>query len=311
MSGLKRLLIASVLFLAFLSLVFISAMVTMKAVTWGGTVVVPDVSGRALAAAVTALRADGLDIKIAREEHHPTVPAGSVISQLPLPGASVKKGRNVSVVVSLGSQEVTVPDLHGQTVRMALIMVGQAGLALGEVARAALDEPKDLVAAQDPLAQAVVQKGTGVSLLASDGPPPGAFITPDLSGKSAAAAGAVMRPMSVTVSPTGKGEVVVSQDPRPGYPVYAGGTIKAVMGARPPVPAPVGPPSVKKPPAPPVGQLPGRAGANPFKRRSPPSPSPLPQGERGEILLFPPLSKGDAKGGGISPPLTGGDLRGG
>jgi beta-lactam-binding protein with PASTA domain len=39
--------------------------------------------------------------------------------------------------------------------------------------------------------------------------------------------------MSVGVTPSGKGEVVVSQTPRPGFPVASGGDVSVALGAGP------------------------------------------------------------------------------
>jgi beta-lactam-binding protein with PASTA domain len=247
----KRFIKIAVLFLAFLALVFVSALVTMKAATWGRTVVVPDVSGRELVGAINTLKQAGLEIKVSREEYSSCVPSGSVIAQMPLPGTTVKKGRNVSVVVCLGSQEVTVPDFHGQTFRMVLIMLKQVGLTLGDVARAASSDPRDSVVAQEPLAQTVIQKGGKVNVLLSDGGQGGVFITPDLTGKNPKEAEDIMKSMSVSVTSSGKGDAVVSQEPRPGYPINAGGVLKVVLGAKPSVATP-GPATPKPPAKPPV-----------------------------------------------------------
>jgi len=289
MSNTKKFLQVSVLFIAFLALVFVSALVTMKAATWGKNVIVPDVSGKELAAAINTLKHDGLEIKVAREEYHPSAPEGSVISQLPLPGTTVKKGRNVSVVVSLGSQEVTVPDFQGQSFRMVLIMLKQVGMTLGEVGRVASDAARDTVIAQDPLAQTVEQKGGKVNLLVSDGAQGGTFITPELVGKTVKEAEDIMKPMSVGVSATGKGEAIASQDPRAGYPVSSGRSVTVVLGARPALP------KAAPKPGEPAGPVPIKPPAKPSEKPAGQTLPPAPHAG--------PKPAGTGQGGAIKPPM--------
>jgi beta-lactam-binding protein with PASTA domain len=255
--NIKRFMKAMVFLLAMALLTFAAALLTMKAFTYSGTVVVPDLSGKDLASAITLLRATGLDIKVDRQEHHPSVPAGSVIQQNPLPGTTVKKGRNVSVVASLGSEEVTVPALTGDVFRRVQMVLKQAGLTLGDVARARSDAQTDVVLAQDPQAQAVIQKGERVDLLVSGGPSLARFMTPDLAGKTLPEAEAAMKPMAVVVAASGKGAAVVSQAPKPGYPVQAGGTLDVVLGAAPQTGGPITVQPAPKPqaPAPPAPLL--------------------------------------------------------
>lgn len=276
---------AAAVFLAFLALVFVSALVTMKVVTSGRTVVVPDVSGEELAAAINTLKEDGLEIKVDREEFHPTAPEGTVVSQTPLPGSTVKKGRNISVVVSLGRQEITVPDLYGETFRRAQIILKQAGLTLGEVARASSPEPRETVAAQDPAAQRVVQRGGALDLLVSTGPAPEKYIAPDLTGKTLPEAEAVARSLAVGLMPSGRTGVVVSQEPPAGYPLLAGEVVKVALGTG--AQAPAAQPPASKPgtkpgqPVPGKGAQPGQAPApKPAPAAQPPAPAAEPAAQK-------------------------------
>jgi len=270
--GVKRFLKVSVFLLALALLAFVSALLTMKLATWSRTVVVPDVSGRDLATAITTLKESGLDIKVERQEHHPSVPEGSVIQQNPLPGTTVKKGRNVSVVVSQGSEEVNVPALTGDVIRRVQVALKQAGLTLGDVARAYSESPAEVVLAQDPPAQAAAQKGGKVDLLVSSGPEKAGFITPDLAGKSVTEAEAAVKPMNVGIAATGSGRAVMAQNPKCGFPVHAGEVIKLTMGT-PTVPAGGQAPGAKPP-----AQPQPRAGGNApplVKAPAPVQPAPV------------------------------------
>jgi len=223
----------------FIALVAFSAVVSMKVVTWGRNVSVPDLTGRELTAAIGELKSSGLEIRVERQEHHPGVPQGAVISQDPLPGTTVKGGRNVSVVVSLGSEEVTVPDLTGGPLRVAQVELRRAGLTLGEVSRVFARGPRDAVLLLSPEAQSVLQKGERVDLLVSEGPRPDKYVMPGIVGMPPAQAAAALRPMGIKLTPSGKGTAVVSQEPREGYPAESGSEAKATLGTpAPPKPSP-------------------------------------------------------------------------
>jgi eukaryotic-like serine/threonine-protein kinase len=60
-----------------------------------------------------------MDLKIGRSVKSITVGAGSVVSQSPGPGVSQKEGSTVTVVVSGGKPDVTVPSLAGMTCAQA------------------------------------------------------------------------------------------------------------------------------------------------------------------------------------------------
>jgi len=70
---------------------------------------VPDVVGQEQTEAVSTLVAAGLAVGNITMAHSPTVPAGHVISQLPVAGASVAIGSLVDLVVSLGMTDTTPP----------------------------------------------------------------------------------------------------------------------------------------------------------------------------------------------------------
>ena len=265
MSYTKKFLQIAALMMGVLALVLISAIITMKVVTWGKTVDVPNLSGQEVTSAISELKKSGLEIKIERQEHHPTVPEGHIISQQPQAGSSVKKGRDVQVVVSLGSQEVVVPEITKQVFRKVQVDLKQAGLVLGEVARANTTQPREQVVVQYPDARTILQKGATVDLLVSDGPDPVKYVAPDLTGMTAAQAGQAARELSVTLAPSGTGKQVVSQDPKPGYPVLAGAQINVTLGTKAaPASSPAPSPKPNTSPAPPKPATP----AAPAKERA-------------------------------------------
>jgi beta-lactam-binding protein with PASTA domain len=220
--------------LVFLGLAMASAVITMKAFTWGHTITVPDVRGKELTAAINQIRNSGLDIKVERQEHHPTVPQNYIIGQDPAPGERVKSGRNVMVVVSLGSEEVAVPPVTDKVFRLAEVTLKEAGLELGEVARVNSPSPPETVILQSPAQGTVLQKGSEVDMLVSAGGRGTRYVTPDLTGMTLPQAGDLVRPLGGKILYSGRGNVIATQGPKAGYQLPFSGQIVVALG----VPAP-------------------------------------------------------------------------
>lgn len=77
--------------------------------------VVPDVFRFLLADAVASLEALQLTVSTAGQEFNDEVPAGAIISQAVAPGTEVPRGTDIPVIVSLGVDLVSFPDLSAVT----------------------------------------------------------------------------------------------------------------------------------------------------------------------------------------------------
>jgi serine/threonine-protein kinase len=191
----------------------------------GAEVHVPEVIGLSEREAERSLAA--LDLKLSKisEQWSPDVPRGFVSAQDPPPGGVVKRGRRISVIVSLGAQGTSVPVLDGSSERQAGIMLESAGLRRGKVARVYSDElGKDLVIASDPPGETVVEQETVVDLLVSLGPAPRGYVLPDLTGRSVNGVARGLRDEGFSVAvreggPQQRSDVVSAQDPPPGHRV--------------------------------------------------------------------------------------------
>ncbi len=190
-------------------------------------VVVPDLAGMSQEDAIRAATPGRLVVEVADLRHDPRIPSGRVIQQDPPAGASVRRGRKVRIVLSLGGQVLEVPDLVGQPERKVEIELRQDGLAAGDAAtvpsRAAA---AGTVIAQVPPPDSPAVPGTRVYRLVSAGPEPPRWVMPDLIGRPLQRAeewierggfrkGAVRRLDSTGRSPG----TVVGQLPPAGYPV--------------------------------------------------------------------------------------------
>jgi serine/threonine-protein kinase len=193
----------------------------------GAEVPVPEVTGLSELQAERALAEEGLKLSKVSEQWSPDVPRGFVISQDPASGGTVKRGRRISVVVSLGAQGTSVPIVTGETVRQAQIVLESAGLKVGRVAHAWSEElGRDLVLASDPPGETLVDQETPVNLLVSLGSPARSYVLPDLRGQDPTAVARSLRDegFQVFLHPGGRGGrdgVVSEQDPPPGARVAA------------------------------------------------------------------------------------------
>jgi serine/threonine-protein kinase len=151
-----------------------------------GVTTVPSVVGMSSGDAANTLADQGLTIRGveagASGRYDDKVPAGRVARQNPDPRTLVKRGRPVTVVLSLGPRRVQVPDLTGKNLPAAQAAISGTGLGLGRIlgVMAANQEAPDSVVEQDPEPGANVPPGTGVNVLLAMAAQQDRYIMPDL-----------------------------------------------------------------------------------------------------------------------------------
>jgi len=171
--------------LGLLVVMFFSAAITLRLALHAGETAVPNFSNMTLAEAGDAALHAGLGINLENKFYSTIVPVGRVLAQSPAAGSRVRHGWQVRVTESLGPQQVTIPDVSGQSERLAAIALRRNNLDLGTLAH--LDAPgdPDMVLAQTPPPNAGVDQPR-VSLLLS-APSTGAasaFVLPSFQGMS-------------------------------------------------------------------------------------------------------------------------------
>jgi beta-lactam-binding protein with PASTA domain len=162
---------------------------------------------------------------------------GKVISQDPARGSSVAQGSSVNLVISLGPQMVTVPNLEGLTQDAATAAVTAANLTVGTITQQTSNTvASGNVVSQDQPSGSSVAQGSPVNLVISSGPE--MVAVPNLEGLTQAAAttaitaakltvGTVTQQTSNTVA-TGK---VISQEPASGGSVVQGSPVNLVISS--------------------------------------------------------------------------------
>jgi len=218
--------------LALLGGYFIVNLVLMPSFTRQGEEVhVPDIVGLSEREAERSLGDGGLRLSKISEQWSPDVPRGYISRQDPEPGSIVKRGRRISVVMSLGAQGTAVPVVDGESIRRAEIMIEGAGLRRGRLAHVYTDEvPRDMVVASDPPGETVVEQETVVDFLVSLGPPPREYVLPDLAGREVIPVARALRDEGfvVTTRAGGHGQrtgYVAAQEPQAGSRVAPRDTI--------------------------------------------------------------------------------------
>ncbi|MBN1760451.1 MAG: PASTA domain-containing protein [Chitinispirillaceae bacterium] len=148
-------------------------------------VTVPDVAKLTYEEAREVFFKAGLLTEIQGREYDDTVPEQGVISQQPIAGARVKKGRKISVFVSKGKEIAIVPDVRNVTERQARIIMKKAGFTLGNVKKVFSEErPVDVVINAFPKSGTTTSREIEVDLFVSKGPRPTHAEVPNLVGES-------------------------------------------------------------------------------------------------------------------------------
>ncbi len=223
----------AMLFFVLASAAFLSAITVIRIAIQGREVVVPDVSGKNLPDAQAALRGRSLGLKV-EDRVYSAQPVDAVVRQSPPAGVRVKVGQYVHVAISLGPQQVKIPDLVEKSLRADRIQLLRSGLQVGEVSSAPIPgEPMDTVVLQYPAYGAPDASSSHVDLLVSLGPAPAAYVMPDFQGISLgdaearlSSSGLRLGKLTFATGDEASHGIVASQNPPPGAKVEAGSAIE-------------------------------------------------------------------------------------
>ncbi len=163
--------------------------------------VMPDVIGVSRVEAESLIQETGISTISTISDYHEAIPAGLVFSQSPGPGTAVSASDTVSVWVSLGPNNVSVPNVVSLTQSAAEAAITAPGLVVGTLTEASSNTlPAGSVIIQDPAAGTLVLLGTAVDLSISTGP--SMPTVPNLSGQPLSTAQALIKQARLTVGAT-------------------------------------------------------------------------------------------------------------
>ena len=136
----------------------------------GGSVEVPDYTGKTLTQATQEVEEGGFALGTVDYQYSDIVDADKVISQTPRAGSHQEKGTKVNLVVSQGVEQVSVPDLSNMTANEARSALQTVGLKYEAGAAEHSDKvAENHVLRQSPAAGQQVDKGSTVTYYLSAG----------------------------------------------------------------------------------------------------------------------------------------------
>jgi len=126
---------------------------------------------------------------------------GNVVKQDPASGTQLATGGTVTLTIAQAPNQVTVPDVTGQTQQDAISALEASGLALGGVTTEdSATVQKGRVIRTDPKADSQVDPGTRVTLIVASG----VVTVPDVTGKSIDAARKQLNDLGLQVNSLGQ-----------------------------------------------------------------------------------------------------------
>ena len=243
----------AILALTLVVVALVSGLTAMRFAIHGQEVKVPTIIGLAPSDAARAIAGLGLQLEVERQYYSPQIPEGRIMSQLPLPGAKVRRGWQVRAAQSLGPQRVAIPDVTKESERAAEWNIRRRGLDLASTAKIQVaGMPADQVLAQSPPANASQVAAPKTSLLLTATPDPPAYVMPSFTGQPLGNASRILQdagfklgnvamaplpppppataPIAAPSAPTAPAQpspasIIVAQTPPAGQKVLAGAVV--------------------------------------------------------------------------------------
>jgi beta-lactam-binding protein with PASTA domain len=199
-----------------------------------GIVALPNVIHKKSDAATKILREKGFQPTV-QTQSSDTVEAGLVISTDPAAGIEVQVGSPVTVFVSSGPKEVSVPGVTGETQANATATLAAAGLKVAVSKREVAEPAAGTVISQSPAAGSQQKVGAQVTIVVAQALKK--IAAPSVVGQSEAqavatltGAGFASNTVSRTVTDPAKVGIVVQQSPAAGHKLAAGATVTIAVG---------------------------------------------------------------------------------
>ena len=202
---------------------------------------VPDITNKQVSAALDLLEGPKLALRKIGSEFDASLPAGTIIRQLPAAGTTVREGKVVRVWVSQGSENIAVPELVSLPLRNAELLLRQSYLTVGTKETAySLTAEKGTIISQEPAAGELLNKGQAVNLVVSSGLPPSTLkLVPDFRHKKladvnlwASAENMQIKMLEDKDSPFPNG-TIINQNPQPDSEVAPQSIITVTVSTRP------------------------------------------------------------------------------
>lgn len=184
LATIERILKLSAYLFLLLAIFTVAAYVCFSLFVRSGSTAVPDLVGANTEEARRMVEANGLRMRVKEDSarYDPQVPTGYVLQQAPIPNSLAKRGGSVDVILSLGPELVSVPDVRGTALQAAQVTLNAAGLILGHTPTVFGDQHAPGTVVEQGLAPGGnVARGTAVDLYLCLESAHGTFVMPDLA----------------------------------------------------------------------------------------------------------------------------------
>jgi len=221
----RLLIVAQLLAGLVLGVVLFDRLLMPLVVRQGAIATVPDLRGKARPDAEPALSEARLRLGNLVEVPDRAAKAGEILSQDPPPGAVVRRGRVVNLLVSSGAPVREIPDFAGRTVRSARLDLGQLGLRQGAILVLPSETvPEGQIVGTHPGRGALAKPDAVVDFLVSGGTRRSLYLMPDLRGRPIEEACAMLGAGGIVASPPdeSRGAFVMEQSPPAGEAIASG-----------------------------------------------------------------------------------------
>ncbi len=207
------------------------------------SIAAPTLVGETLADALTTAQHSKLQAVVAQHTASDRYPKDVVMRQDPPPGAEVREGRQISLVVSSGVQIFPMPDLRYESLREVGLDLSHFKLVLGKVKSVPSDEvPANRVVSQDPAPLSSVRVGSVVNIELAKGGASTSIRVPNLvdlpiDDARSAAAGAHVHLGQIVWTPFGRygpaRGIVVRQNPAANATIDSSALVSLQVSAGP------------------------------------------------------------------------------
>lgn len=137
--------------------------------TFSPTKPAPDLMGKTLEEALKLAQEEGVKIKQGKEVYSSDYSEGRVCVQTPEPGTDMPKEGTITINLSKGPKEGTVPRVVGMHKDQVEAFLKEQGYKLGSVKTTTSPEEEGLVLEQTPEAGSTADKETQIDIVVSDG----------------------------------------------------------------------------------------------------------------------------------------------
>ena len=233
----RRLIRYFLLGLALLLVALTSALLSMRFAIHGREVRVPRLQGLTAVDAERVASSQGLVLIVENRFYSPEVPEGHIVTQAPPPETKVRRGWKIRVAESLGPQRSGVPNVIGQSERVAEINISRRGLEIGAVATIRMPgAAPQTVVAQNPSPDAKNALSPKIALVVASSDSSQNYVMPSFVERSAADAASAIQQAGFTLGKvelvpdiSGASGTIIRQFPPAGQKIAAGGTISFVV----------------------------------------------------------------------------------